>query len=268
MTPLHAIAYGLLGLVAGGLGTLLGTGGGFVLLPMLMLLHPHEPAANLAAISLAIVCANAISGSIAYARMRRIDYRSAIGFSLAGLPGAVLGAWATQFVDRRLFDPLLGVVFILGALTVLLKPARGHPAGAGAATRTLVERDGTTHAYTPRIAAGIPINVGVGFISTLFGIGGGILRIPVMICFLGFPTHVAAATSQAVLVVLSLAGVVVHAREGILLPALGRIVPLGLGVVAGAQLGAVISSRVHGRWILWGLALTLASMGVRLLFAH
>src|SRR5262249_19833598 len=79
----------------------------------------RAPAAPLTATSLAVVCVNATSGTIAYTRMRRVDFRSALVFGAAGLPGSVLGAWTTQFVNRRIFDPLLGTALILGALVVL-----------------------------------------------------------------------------------------------------------------------------------------------------
>ena len=268
MIPLHAVGYGVLGVVVGVFGTLIGAGGGFLLLPALVLLNPQEPAATLTAISLAIVCANATSGSIAYARMRRIDYRSAVAFALAGLPGSILGAWSTQYLDRRLFDPLLGGVLIAGALVILLNPPREQVARDARATRTLVERDGTVHAYTPRMGVGIAISVAVGFVSSLLGIGGGIIHVPVMVYVLGFPTHVATATSHFVLAILSLAGVIEHVREGTLLPALGRIVPLAAGVLVGAPLGARLSSRIHGRWIMRGLAVALVVVGMRLLFVH
>ena len=62
-----------LGLVVGAYGTLVGAGGGFVLVPVLLLLYPDERPVDITAISLAVVFFNASSGSIAYARLRRID---------------------------------------------------------------------------------------------------------------------------------------------------------------------------------------------------
>src|SRR5690349_21530012 len=128
MTLAHAVAYTALGIGVGAIGTLIGAGGGFVLIPVLLFLHPHEPAANLTALSLAVVFANSLSGTSAYARQGRVDWRSALLFALAGLPGSILGAWLTSFIDRRLFDPLLGATLILGALLVLTRgQARAAP---------------------------------------------------------------------------------------------------------------------------------------------
>jgi uncharacterized membrane protein YfcA len=89
-----------------------------------------------------------------------------------------------------------------------------------------------------------------------------------MVYLLGFPTHVATATSHFVLALLSLAAVIVHAGTGSLVPGLQRTLPLAVGVLIGAQFGAALSSRIHGRWILRALALAIASVGLRLVLAH
>ena len=265
MTLAHAVAYTALGIAVGTIGTLIGAGGGFVLIPVLLFLHPHEPAANLTALSLAVVFANALSGSSAYARQGRVDWRSAFLFSLAGLPGSLVGAWLTNFIDRRLFDPLLGVTLILGAIVVLARgPAPAAPESANA-TRTLIERDGTTHRYSPRVGLGMLVSAGVGLLSSVLGIGGGIIHVPAMVYLLGFPTHIATATSHAVLALLTFSAVVVHAADGTLAPVLGRTLPIAAGALAGAQIGARLSTVIHGRWILRSLGVALFVVGVRLL---
>ena len=261
------LGFVLLGLVAGGFGTLVGAGGGFVLLPLLVLLYPSDPPAVLTAISLSVVFANAASGSIAYGRMGRIDVRAGAWFALAGLPGSILGAAVTQRMNHRVFDPLLGAVLLLGAVAILIRSGRSA-APPEYPTRVLIERDGTRHAYSPRLVLGAALSAGVGFLSSLLGIGGGVIHVPLMVAALGFPTHVATATSHFVLACLSLAAVVVHARTGTLALGWGRSVPLALGAVIGAQLGARLSSRVRGRWILWALSAGLASVALRLLLPH
>lgn len=265
MTPAQVIGYVVLGLAVGTLGTLIGAGGGFALIPVLLFLFPHEPAADLTAISLAVVCANAVSGTLAYSRLRRVDWRSALLFALAGLPGSILGAWFTRFIDRRLFDPLLGATLMLGGVIVLVQRREPVTHASGNGTRTLVERDGKVHRYSPRIGLGMLVSVGVGVLSSLLGIGGGIIHVPAMVYGLGFPTHVATATSHAVVAILTLAAVAVHAADGTLARVLGRTLPIGAGALLGAQLGARLSTRVQGRWILRALGAGLFAVGVRLL---
>jgi len=262
----RALLFVLLGFVAGAFGTLIGAGGGFLLLPLLVFLYPQDPPAVLTAISLSVVFANASSGTIAYARMGRIDLRAGLLFALAGLPGALLGAAVTQRLNHRVFDPMLGVVLLAGAMAILLRSGSGVSATPRAAgSRLLIEHDGTRHVYAPRLALGATLSAGVGFLSSLLGIGGGVIHVPLMVAALGFPTHIATATSHFVLACLSLAAVLVHARAGTLALGWSRALPLAAGAVIGAQVGARISSRVRGRWILWGLSAGLASVAIRLL---
>ncbi len=94
------------GLAVGTLGTLVGAGGGFLLGPVLLLAYPHDSPETIASISLAVVFLNALSGTFAYARMKRVDYRSGFLLSAATIPGAILGAVTTAFVPRRTFDLL------------------------------------------------------------------------------------------------------------------------------------------------------------------
>jgi hypothetical protein len=260
----------VLGLAVGTLGTLIGAGGGFLLLPILIFLYPHDSPAVLTAISLSVVFFNALSGSAAYLRMRRVDVRAGLIFAAAGLPGSILGVFVTQHLERREFNLLLAVLLVIAGARIFVSPGgpRFHDPEAPTGTRRLVERDGTVQIYTPRILPGAIASTGVGFVSSMLGIGGGIIHVPLMVFALGFPTHVATATSHFVLAILSCAGVLVHLRAGSLAPAAGRIVPLAAGVLIGAQIGARLSTRVHGRWIMRSLGLALFLVGARLLFTR
>jgi hypothetical protein len=115
-----------LGFVIGAFGTLIGAGGGFVLMPVLLLLYPNESPGILTSISLAVVFFNTLSGSGAYARMRRIDYKSALLFSAATIPGAIFGALTTAFIPRRLFNGVFGLFMILVSVFLLIRPTSGN----------------------------------------------------------------------------------------------------------------------------------------------
>ena len=243
----------VLGLLVGTLGTLIGAGGGFMLAPILLFLYPHDSPAVLTAISLTVVCANATTGSIAYARMKRIDYRAGLVFALAGLPGAVLGARLSQDLDHRRFDVILGIVLLVGAFVLLLRPST---------------EEGQVHWTRGRAVFGALLSCAVAFVASLVGVGGGVLHVPLLVRVLDFPPHVATATSHFVLAILSLAAVLEHLRAGSLGPALGRTVPLALGVIAGAPLGARLSTNISGKWILRGLALGMALLGLRLVLVR
>jgi uncharacterized membrane protein YfcA len=261
----------LLGFGTGVYGTLIGAGGGFVLMPVLLLLYPRSNPENLTSISLAVVFFNALSGSEAYAIMKRIDYRSAIMFAIATIPGAVIGAIYTTYVPRRLFDGLFGVFLLTGALFLLLHPKvktkenQKHNNSGHKTTRHLVEADGTGYSYSFDPRLGLVLSLFVGYISSFLGIGGGIIHVPALVYLLNFPTHIATATSHFILAIMALTGTLVHIMTGAFHHGVHQAVSLAIGVVMGAQVGAHLSNRLSSNWIIRSLALALALVSIRIL---
>src|SRR4029079_19038482 len=123
--PYDALVFlglGLLGIGVGvgTFGTLVGAGGGFLLVPILSLLEPGLPPSSVTAVSLAVVAMNATSGALAYYRQRRIDLRSGIPFAIATLPGSFAGVLLTRLVTRSTFDIVFAALLIGLAVFVLL----------------------------------------------------------------------------------------------------------------------------------------------------
>jgi len=256
------------GILIGTFGTLIGAGGGFLLTPLLLLVYPKESPEILTSISLAVVCVNACSGSVAYARMHRIDYRSGVLFALATIPGAIVGALTTSALPRRAFDLLFGTCMLLAALWLLLRQphvARPTPPQRYQVQRTVIDAAGTpyTFAYNPLL--GVGLSVAVGYFSSLLGIGGGIIHVPAMAHALHFPVHIATATSHFTLAVMTLAGTLVHVATGAFHHGIRRTIVLAFGVLLGAQVGARLSHTIQGPWILRSLAVALGAVGVRIL---
>lgn len=261
----------IIGFGVGTFGTLVGAGGGFVLVPLLALLEPSLPTEGITAVSLGVVAFNASSGALAYARQRRIDYRSGIPFALATLPGSVLGVLVVRFVARQVFD-LVFAVLLVGLAIFLVVSHEDEPTAApegggwGHVLRRLRDRGGVEYVYRVNLPLGVALSAGVGFVSSLLGIGGGVIHVPALVGLLRFPPHIATATSHFVLAIMATVGTGVHLAAGDLGGLVGQTVLLGIGAVAGAQLGARLSSRVHGVFIVRVLAFSLVFVGIRLAF--
>ena len=261
----HALLF-LLGTGIGCFGTMIGAGGGFVLVPILLFLYPTEPPEVLTAISLSVVFCNASSGSLSYARKKRIDYRSGLAFALVSLPGSLLGVLATHWVSRRVFDPVFGLGLVaIGLYLLFKKPAAEGQLGRVNTYRRLVDATNHVHEWSFDMRVGLAISAVVGFVSSFLGIGGGIVHVPALVHFLDFPVHVATATSHFILALMALTATVQHVLDGSLWAGLERLLYLGPGVMIGAPLGARLSEKVHGAWILRALAIALVLVGVRLL---
>lgn len=271
MDLLSALLLVGLGFLIGTFGTLIGAGGGFILMPLLLMIYPDMSPDVLTSISLAVVCLNATSGSIAYARKKRIDYKSALVFSVATLPGSIIGAMATSAISRHTFNMILGGLLMLIAIFLMLKPKQGGYSGrvnrGRLVDRNITERSGEEYHFSFNIWYGIGISFLVGFLSSLLGIGGGIIHVPALISLLNFPIHVATATSHLILAIMSASGTVVHMIQGSFWEGWQTALSIGIGVVVGAQLGAGLSSKVKPKGIILALAGALFLVGIRLIFA-
>lgn len=259
-----------LGFAVGAYGTLVGAGGGFVLVPALLLIYPAEAPASITSISLGVVFFNAVSGSAAYARLSRIDYFTGAIFAGAALPGAIGGAYLVGAVPRDLFDVMFGVLLLVlaaytawsaGQTEAIRSPLRGR----GVITRVMHGQEGESFRYSYNLWQGILYSAGVGFVSSLLGIGGGVVHVPIMITLLRFPVHIAVATSHFVLAISAASGTAVHLSNGDLAGAnLGRALLLSVGVIPGAQVGARLAQRFKGPAIVRFLAVALFALGIRL----
>lgn len=263
----------LIGLAVGTFGTLVGAGGGFILVPVLLLLYPEKSASTVTAMSLLVVFANAASGTTAYARQKRVDYRSGLWFAVGTIPGAIAGALLVGYIPRRAFDAIFAVVVLAIGTYLFIRPqysgAANPPQGRGIMHRMLTDAHGETFAYAYPIWKGIAISLAVGFMSSLLGIGGGIIHVPAMTTILHFPVHIAAATSHFVIVFVTAEGTAVHFATGVLGwdRSLLQAILLAAGAVPGAQVGARLGRRLHGTIIIRVLASALLVVAARLALA-
>ena len=259
----------LLGVVIGLYGTLIGAGGGFVLMPILLLLHPKASPEQLTAISLAVVFFNALAGSESYAMMKRIDYKSGLMFAAATIPGAIIGALNTSLVPRHVFNGIFAVLLIAAAIFLSWRPQVTPRSELHIhrpyAWRVVITADGEKHYYNFNPLLGIVISLAVGYLSSFLGIGGGIIHVPALVYFLDFPVHIATATSHFVLAIMALTGTLVHIWNGSFHEGVRHTLCLAIGVLLGAPVGAYLSTRLQGDWIIRSLAMALGLVGIRIL---
>lgn len=259
----------LLGFGVGAFGTLVGAGGGFILAPVLLILYPRDSVQTLNSISIAVVFFNALSGSVAYARQRRIDLRVGGILGAATLPGSIAGALLVSHIPRQAFDIVMAVVLALLAVWLLVgsKPRASRPTRRGHTHRVLVDASGGRHEYDVPLFPGVLLSLGIGFVSSFLGIGGGVIHVPVMSQLLGMPVHIATATSHFVLALMSGTATLTHLVQGTYGTGDGlrRSIALSIGVVVGAQLGARLSLKTSGPMIQRLLSLALLGIAARLI---
>ncbi|MEN6387044.1 MAG: sulfite exporter TauE/SafE family protein [Phycisphaerales bacterium] len=249
------IGWILFGLLVGTGGTLIGAGGGFLIMPFFLIFFKNKNPEVISAISLAVVCANACSGSFAYAKMKRINYKAGILFSLAAVPGAVAGSLIINYIPIKTYNLIFGLILISFGTYLFLSVRNGlHPKHEA-------------HSIPPyNVKVGMVISALTGLVSSLLGIGGGIIHVPMMVYLLNFPVHFATATSHFTLAVMTLAGTIAHIYHNDLAGQWLIIIMMIMGVITGAQIGAKLSQKVKGALIIKILAGTLIFVGLRITY--
>jgi uncharacterized membrane protein YfcA len=216
-----------------------------------------------------VVFINALVGSISYIQMKRIDYKSGLIMAAATMPGSILGAFTTGYVSRNLFDGFFGIIMIILAAYLFLHPTNMKPSEEGrdgkSSNRHLIDNEGHEYVYSFNPKLGIPFSALIGFLSSMLGIGGGIFTVPVLVQLLSFPVHIATATSVFTLGIMSLTGSLTHIASDTLNGSGSQVVFLAIGVILGAPLGARLSMRLRGKWIISALALSIGLVGIRFL---
>lgn len=212
------------------LASMVGLGGGLIIVPVLIFLGlpPQIAAAN----SLMATMANAAGSTVVYAKQKRIDYPRAIKLGLMAVPGSVLGAIVLVDAEPGIFGVLLAAALVVAAGYVFLRPKMSSRPLSG------------THVIMVLSAAASFL---AGVISSYFGVGGGVIFVPLMVIILGMSMMRAAPTSMFALMLTSIAGVTTHGILGhadMLLAAL-----LSAGALAGGMAGARLSLVVGERYL-------------------
>lgn len=110
----------------------------------------------------------------------------------------------------------------------------------------------------------VAIGLAAGIFSALFGVGGGIIVVPLLILLLKLPTRVATATSLGAITITALAGVLVYAIRGDV--RVGYAALIGIPAALGALLGTSLQQRLTTTTLTYGFALLLAGIGIWLLW--
>ncbi len=225
------------------------TGGGGSLLAVPLLVYGLSISPRDAfGISLAAVGATALIGVIPRIRDHRVEVGTGIWFAVAGMMGAPLGTWAAAHIS----EPALLIMFSLLMLVVAVRMWRQSSVSAHSLEGTVrrapaCQRTSEGHLrLTSRCAMVLAlVGLATGFLSGMFGVGGGFVIVPALVLFSGMSIHRAVATSLLVIVLVSISGVASQLTAG-------RHIPLELtslfvlGGVLGLTLGGRAARRLSG----------------------
>lgn len=258
------------GIVAGAIGGLLGLGGGIVIVPLLLALGSFslievtpQIAVGTSIITVAFI---GLSSTLSYMKLKRVDYKSGFYLFIGSGPGGIVGSWVNNQLNSDSFSLYFGLFIIFMAIILTLKTKR-KPISQIKKTgvqRTFITVEGEKYTYGFNLKVAIPIGFIVGFVSGLFGVGGGALLIPAFILLFSFPSYIAIPTSMLIVFLSSSVGALTHISLGnvdwlfalFLLP----------GAWIGGKLGVYINSKLSSDVVLSILRIVLVIIGLRMIF--
>jgi uncharacterized membrane protein YfcA len=253
MTPLlFVLTVAAVSLLAGFLGSLLGLGGGMIVVPALTLLLHIDIRLAIGA-SIISVIATSSGAAAAYVRDGLANLRVAMFLEIGTTLGAITGAYLAGIVNPRFLYILFGLVLGYSAVAMLRRRHVAEVREIGPLTLRLKlggsyldERSGQSVAYEPaRAGFGLFLMYIAGSVSGLLGIGSGALKVPAMDLAMGLPIKVSTATSNFMIGVTAAASAGLYFTRGQIDPFIAA--PVAAGVLAGAFLGSRILGRVNSR---------------------
>lgn len=233
---------------AGVVSGLFGVGGGIVLVPYLVLVRGWEQK-RAQATALVMVAMAATAGLMPYAWSGTVVWAASATVLVGGLIGAVVGSALVKRLRSWVLQVAFAVLLVIAALRLVTAPA---PEAAGGIAQ-----------MTPALAvAYVASGLAMGILSALFGIGGGILLVPLLVAVFGYDQRLAAGTSLAVMGLIALVGAVRQGSHGATDWGAGALLGVGgaLGGVAGALLAQVLPLTV----LTWLFAVLLVITAARL----
>jgi uncharacterized membrane protein YfcA len=251
------------GIATGLFGSLLGLGGGILIVPLLTLGFGLP---LLTAVGVSLICVIVTSSAAAgvYLEQRVANLRLGMALELFTASGALAGGLIAFAIPDRVLELLFAVLLTYVAFTMARRrdpgPARptapGSAASGGSATpapeadRSFLARLSGPGYRIHRLGAGIAGSIGAGVASALLGIGGGLIKVPVMHVVMGVPLRVATATSNLMIGITASASAIIYLLRGGIQAFVAA--PTAIGVFIGASIGSRIASRIDLR-VLRGL---------------
>jgi hypothetical protein len=264
--PGATLLFVLIGAATGVVGAMLGLGGGVLLVPLLTL-GMGVPIRSAVAASLVSVIATASASSTVNLEKGLVNLRLGLALEVATTVGGLAGGLASSLLTTQQLFLLFGLT--MGAMSLamarrsgrrnIIADLRVEPGRLGGT----LQEDGVTYVYqVRRLGVAYTSSLLAGAVSGLLGLGGGIIKVPILNTFCGVPIRVAAATSAFMIGVTAAASGFVYYGRGDLDFHLAAAV--ALGALPASLLGARLSHKVETRWLKVIMAALLAAVALQM----
>lgn len=232
---------------------MLGLGGGIIISPILILTGflPSQVAST----SLLAVASTGASSTLSYSIKKRINYSIGIKVSAFAVPFSVIGALVSSSLNPDTFKLYFAILLISTSFYLLF--------------RRQIKEDKRDHAESGKLISNTLLYGGssaAGFISSLFGIGGGIIFVPLLFAVKKLSMQQSVATSQLSILITSIAGILTHSilfQQDYVFAG-----SLALGALAGAQVGSFIAIKISERLLTILFSISLIIISIQLILGY
>jgi len=260
----------ILGVLVGLPASMCGLGGGFILVPTLILVFNLSPQ-NAIAISLVAMCGTTISATLGYIKQKRVDYKLALLYDIFDIPGVIVGAYLTTILPQNLLIGLCGFLILFLSL-LMLRNLRARKLSTKNKESNMTcngwgrkVSDSMNQVFDYKIRRpGLIMTSSLlsGLVTGLAGLGGGITDTTTMM-LLGIPSHIAIASSEFAMALTNGAGVISHGfLQNI---SIGYAIPITIGTILGAQVGVLLAKRTKQKTLKMILSVVSLLFSIRLI---
>jgi len=243
----------VIGVAAGIVGSLLGLGGGIIISPILILTGfvPSQVAST----SLLAVASTGASSTLSFSIKKKISYGIGIKVAAFAVPFSVVGAFVSSNLNPDEFKLYFAILLISTSFYLL--------------SRRPVREDKPNHANRGKLISNTLLYGGssaAGFISSLFGIGGGIIFVPLLFAVQKLSMQQSVATSQLSILITSIAGILTHSilfQQDYVFAG-----SLALGALTGAQVGSFIAIKISERLLTILFSFSLIIISIQLILGY
>ncbi len=235
----------IVGLIVGGLGAMLGIGGGVMLIPLLTGLFGIPIKTAIGASIVSVIATSSAAGAV-YVGRGLTHTRLSMVMEIATTLGAMAGGITAVLISPTVLSVLFGIVLLYVTFSM-----RGLPKEEQVVSPTGLLDTSYTDPLTGQVITygvhHLPVGMVASFIagniSGLLGIGGGVIKVPIMTLIMGIPLRAAIGTSNFMIGITAATSAVIYYQHGYIDPSIA--IPTALGVLVGAQAGTRIGGRVR-----------------------
>ena len=267
MEPLILAGLIVLGLCSGIFGALFGLGGGVIFVPVLMLIFGLEPT-EAVAISLIGIIAGSVGASTVLVDRGLSNVRLGLLLEITTCVGAIAGAIIATYLDSWILMVLFSVIIIYSGIRMIVNPERTVEPSSGEDTPlTFRYRDESVgedvHYEVQNVGSGMGLCTIAGALSSMTGVGGGAVKVPLMNIHMHVPMKAASSTSSYMIGITAFSGAITYFFAGEVILAYAACV--AIGAFAGSLIGARYARKIPARHLRKYFSIVLFAMAILVL---